>query len=127
MVLKPGEKLVVLKPTVVKKLEEYYKSGTIKAPDFTNFVNELLLMNVEKDAFLRKYAPKLAKVAYEDNILFIKDFELDRTVEIYLRDHHLYCNLDNSKDCVHIHYALALPEVGRLQIRRPSKSDTEAD
>jgi hypothetical protein len=60
----------------------------------------------------------LSKVGYEDDILFIRDTKLGKTAEIYLRDRSRYCNVCESKDCVHIHYALALPEVAKLYIRR---------
>jgi hypothetical protein len=83
-----------------------------------DYINTVLMEPIERDKFLRSYAPSLSKVGYEDDILFIRDTKLDKTAEIYLRDRFLYCNVCESKDCVHIHYALALPEVAKLYIRR---------
>jgi hypothetical protein len=83
-----------------------------------DYINTVLMEAIEREKFLRSYAPSLSKVGYEDDILFIRDTKLGKTTEIYLRDRSLYCNVCESKDCVHIHYALALPEVAKLYIRR---------
>jgi hypothetical protein len=83
-----------------------------------DYINSVLIQAIERDKFLQSYAPLLSKVGYEENILFIRDAKLDKTAEIYLRNTSLYCNVCESKDCVHIHYALALPEVAKLYLHR---------
>jgi hypothetical protein len=83
-----------------------------------DYINTVLLEAIERDKFLYLYAPSLSKVGYEGNILFIRDAKLGATAEITLRDRSLYCNVCESKDCVHIHYALALPETAKLYLRR---------
>jgi hypothetical protein len=83
-----------------------------------DYINTLLMEAIERDKFLQSYAPSLSKVGYEEDILFVRDAKLGKTAEIYLRDRSLYCNVCESKDCVHIHYALALPEVAKLYLRR---------
>ena len=83
-----------------------------------DYINTVLVEAIERDKFLQSYAPSLSKVGYEDDILFIRDIKLGKTAEIYLRDRSLYCNVCECKDCIHIHYALALPEVAKLYIRR---------
>ena len=83
-----------------------------------DYINTVLMEAIERDKFLNSYAPTLSRVGYQDNILFIRDAKLGKTAEIFLRDRSLYCNVCKSKDCVHIHYALALPEVATLYLRR---------
>jgi hypothetical protein len=83
-----------------------------------NYINNVLLEAIERDKFLYSYAPSLSKLGYEDNILFIRDAKLGKTTEISLRNRSLYCNVCNSKDCVHIHYAFALPEMAKLYLHR---------
>jgi hypothetical protein len=83
-----------------------------------DYINTVLMEAIERDKFLHSYAPSLSRVGYQDNILFIRDAKLGKTAEIFLRDRSLYCNICESKDCVHIHYALALPEVAKLYLRR---------
>ena len=83
-----------------------------------DYVNTVLMEAIERDKFLHSYSPSLSRVGYQDNILFIRDAKLGKTAEIFLRDRSIYCNVCESKDCVHIHYALALPEVAKLYLRR---------
>lgn len=83
-----------------------------------DYINTVLIEAIERDKFLHSYSPSLSRVGYQDNILFIRDAKLGKTAEIFLRDRSLYCNVCESKDCVHIHYALALPEVAKLYLRR---------
>jgi hypothetical protein len=83
-----------------------------------DYINSVLVEAIERDKFLQSYAPSLSKVGYEGDILFVRDAKLRETAEIYLRDRSLYCNVCESKDCVHIHYALALPEVAKLYLQR---------
>jgi hypothetical protein len=87
-----------------------------------DYINTVLVEAIERDKFLQSYAPSLSKVGYEEDILFVRDAKLKETAEIYLRDRSLYCNICESKDCVHIHYALALPEVAKLYLQRLTSS-----
>jgi hypothetical protein len=86
-----------------------------------DYINSVLKEAIERDKFLQAYAPYLLKVGYEGNILFIKDSKLRKTAEIHLRDRTLYCNICESKDCMHIHFSLALPEAAKLFLTRPTK------
>ena len=83
-----------------------------------DYINMVLLEAIERDKFLHTYAPSLSKLGYEDNILFIRDAKQGKTAEIYLREKSLYCNICESKDCVHIHYALALPEIAKMYLKK---------
>jgi len=86
------------------------------------YINTVLVEAIERDRFLQAYAPFLSKIGFEDNILFVRDSKLGKTAEVYLRDRTLYCNVCDSRDCIHIHYALALPEIAKLYLRKPSSS-----
>ena len=102
---------------VYQKISEIAKENNRPIKDF---VNELLLMNIEKDNFLKSYAPYLSKAGSHENSLYIKDHNVNRTAEVILKDHTLFCILDNSKNCIHVHFALALPELGKLNIKKPA-------
>lgn len=79
------------------------------------YINEILVMNIEKDQFLKKYAPYLEKVGFRDNVLILKDSKKVEYIEVFLKNDKLYCSADEDKDCMHIHFALAMPELGRLK------------
>lgn len=83
------------------------------------YINSVLVDAIERDRFLQSYAPYLSKIGYQDNILFIRDAKANKTAEVYLKDRTLYCGLCESKDCNHIHYAFALPEISKMFLKKP--------
>jgi hypothetical protein len=83
------------------------------------YINSVLADAIDRDRFLQSYAPYLSRIGYQDNILFIRDAKESKTAEIYLKDRMLYCGLCESKDCSHIHYALALSEVSKMFLKKP--------
>ena len=117
MVKRGGKDVITVE--IFKETYDSMKAiATKKRWSTKDYINTVLLEAIERDKFLHLYAPLLSKVGYEDNILFIRDAKLGKTTEISLRDRSLYCNVCDSKDCVHIHYAFALPEMARLYLHR---------
>ncbi|HXV45696.1 MAG TPA: hypothetical protein VD736_03385, partial [Nitrososphaera sp.] len=120
MVKRGGKEVITVE--IFKETYEVMKAIAAKRRWNTkDYINTVLMEVIERDRFLQSYAPSLSKIGYENNILFIRDAKISKTAEIYLRDRALYCNVCDEKDCVHIHYALALPEVAKLFLRKPSK------
>lgn len=110
----PGSKR---KPTVAIKDDVYEKAKTKAAEKgltLVDYVNETISLSVEKDAFLKTYAPHLEKISTGDTII-LRDNKIKKIVEVYLKDAKMHCTNDESHDCIHIHFALGLPEVGRLK------------
>jgi hypothetical protein len=58
------------KETIDKELASFYQSGLRAAPDFTSFVNELLLDVVKKEDFLSQYKP-FSHLSYGDIMLLV--------------------------------------------------------
>ena len=83
------------------------------------YINSVLQGVVVREKFLKVYMPFLHKVGFESNILFVRDSKLQNTAEVHLRDRTLSCNICESKDCIHVQYALALPEAVNLYLKRP--------
>lgn len=120
MVKRGGKEVITVE--IFKETYDVMKASAEKKRWNTkDYINTVLLEAIERDKFLQSYAPSLSKIGYEGNILFIRDAKKNKTAEIYLRDRALYCNLDDEKDCVHIHYALALPEAAKLFLRKPER------
>jgi hypothetical protein len=46
-----------------------------------------------------------------DSSVFIKDRNKNRVIELIVRDGDLWCDLDKAKDCSHIGFAWAIPQV----------------
>lgn len=120
MVKRGGKEVITVE--IFRETYEFMKSVAEKKRWNTKeYINSILKEAIERDRFLQVYAPFLVRVGYEGNILFIRDSKIGKTAEILLREQVLYCNLCESKDCIHIHYALALPEVAKLYLKRAAK------
>ena len=118
MVKRGGKEVVTVE--IFKDTYDTMKSTAEKMRWNTKeYINSVLAEALERDKFLQAYAPYLSKVAYQENILFIRDAKKNKTAEVFLKDRALYCGLCESKDCVHIHYAFVLPEVAKLFLKRP--------
>ena len=105
------------KPTVAIKDDVYEKAKTKAAEKgltLVDYVNETILQSVEKDAFLKTYAPHIEKISTGDTII-LRDNKTKTIVEVYLKDGKMHCSSDGSHDCIHVHIALGLSEVGRLK------------
>ncbi|MEO9320800.1 MAG: hypothetical protein ABI361_09020 [Nitrososphaera sp.] len=123
MPLKEGSKNVPLRPALVLRLAERWNETKKVVPntsqEFGGYVNELLTEVLDKDDMVRKMAPHLSLSAVSPAMLFIRDQRSGRTAEVYLHDQQLYCDLDRSKTCEHVQFAFAIPEVAKLQLKKP--------
>ncbi|MCS6768762.1 MAG: hypothetical protein NZ888_06335 [Candidatus Nitrosocaldus sp.] len=108
-----GYKRIPIKIEIYNKIKEEHKIRNIEY-SVSRWVSDLLLMNIEKYEYLRLYAPYISYKGVHENELFLRDEKLDRIVEVVLKDRTLFCRYCNKDDCIHIHYALVLPELGRL-------------
>lgn len=121
MVKRGGKEVITVE--IFKETYDVMKATASKRRWNTkDYINTVLTEAIERDKFLQTYAPFLSKIGFEENILFVRDSKLGKTAEVYLRDRTLYCNVCDSKDCLHIHYALALPETAKLYLRKPGSS-----
>lgn len=81
----------------------------------SGWILDSMLMQIEKDDFLRTYAPYLEKMAINDNSVLIKDQKLKRIVEVSYKNKKFWCDVCEKDSCPHIHFALALPELAKLK------------
>lgn len=109
-----GYKTLSIKEEVFNKAEKQFNEKNIKE-SFSSWISEYLLLNLEKDEFVKNYAPFLSKIGIEGNRITIRDEKKDKLTDVYFKNNQLYCNLDEATDCIHIHYVLCLPELARLK------------
>ena len=114
--IKKGNKLVELREEVVKGLVTAFGSGLRAAPDFTTFVNELLLDVVRREQFLSRYKPfsHLTYAGSHAGSLFVKDKQRKLVAEIIFRDGLVFCDSpDSASDCEHARFATSLIDVAK--------------
>lgn len=109
-------------------------SSLAEARDSTikHFINEYLLLNIERDELLNDYAPFLSLDNVGNKAIYIHDARPNFhqiPVMVIIRDVQgsndkrveLECTTDKSKDCIHVQYCLSLPELGKLNIIKKSR------
>jgi hypothetical protein len=85
---------------------------------FSKYVNDLIIETIEADENLSLTAPFMQKIGLQDNSIMIKDNKIDRIVEVQVHGKDLICMYDEKKDCMHVGYAYAIPEVYRVMSER---------
>ena len=85
---------------------------------FSKYVNDLIIEQVEADENLALSAPFMEKIGLEGNSIMVKDNKIGRIVEVQVHGKDLICMLDERKDCIHVGFAYAIPEVYRLMSER---------
>jgi len=111
---------------ITEKLLDKHKQALENSPtktkdDFGGYVNDLLLSVIEKDEFLRIFAPAISVIDIYKDTIYLKENKKGRaeTIEVYLKNNELYCSKDNTDNCIHIKYAFAIPEIAKLNLRKP--------
>lgn len=78
-----------------------------------NLVDDVM---IKKKFFNEVYAPKLSLISVEEDSILIRDdsAKSTRLAEIKLHNNKFSCSLDDGTTCLHIQYALILPEIGKV-------------
>jgi hypothetical protein len=69
---------------------------------------------LERRKILRE-AHFISLIGFADDAVILKDVRKDgRLIEVQIRNNYLKCLHDNNSDCIHVGFALALPEVRKI-------------
>jgi len=122
----PRSRTISLRVDLTEKLKNKHDKDLKIKPtktkeDFGGYVNDLLSSVLEKDEFLKIYAPSINVIDIVDDVLYLRETKngKPKTIEVYLKDTELYCVFDDSFDCRHVKYAFAIPEVAKLNLKKP--------
>ena len=109
----PGQKTVTVSGKALRELEDNYKAEKAKQPNlsFATFISESALIELERRKILRE-GQFISLVGFGDDVVILKDVRKDgRLIEVQIRNRCLKCLQESSFDCIHVGFALALPEV----------------
>ena len=121
-----GFKVITVREEVYNRIYKLYKETSRKYDNFTSWATEYLLEKVEEDELLRQYAPGLNFISTEGNVVFIKDWFIDRIVEVEIHDQDigkrfLYCRHCEREDCMHVGFCFAIREVNKILVEKGFK------
>ncbi len=106
-----GFKSITVTEEVHKRL--FSKSEKEKV-SISYLASHILASSMEAEEKLGRYAPLIELLGFEDNYVLLKDRKLNRVADVYMHDKELFCALDESKNCIHISFCQALPQVRRV-------------
>jgi hypothetical protein len=110
------QKTITMSGETLRKLEREYKTEKGKQPglSFSGFISENAIMELERKKILRE-AQFISVIGFQDNLLYLKDVREDQKfVEVQILEKKLKCLTENSYNCIHVGFALALPEVRKV-------------
>lgn len=118
--VKRGGKEIVTVNIYKENYEILKKKAYSKRYTAEEYINSLLSINIEKDAFLARYAPHLSLDSMQEpNLIMLMDTDKRGLVDVRVIDGELHCDDHKTTDCVHTHFVWAMPEVAKLNIKRP--------
>lgn len=112
---RPEQKSLTMSGRKLKELEDNYDIEKRKRPDlsFAGFVSELALFELARRNMLKEAGFISLAAPPDGNTVLLRDARKgDRIFEVIVKpDKKLRCVQDKDYDCVHVGFALALPEV----------------
>jgi hypothetical protein len=110
-----GQKTITVSGKNLKELERRYLVEKNNKPNlsFAAFVSDSALMELERRRILSE-AQFISLIGIQENVIYLKDYrKSERFIEVYLKNKKLKCICRQQSDCIHVGFALALPEVRR--------------
>ena len=77
----------------------------------SGYISYMLEDRMREDEATATSAPKMRKISVEGDRVILHDTMANRVAEVAVRDGTLFCHLCEKKDCIHVGFALSLPEV----------------
>ncbi|MBI5147116.1 MAG: hypothetical protein HZA84_07870 [Thaumarchaeota archaeon] len=113
---KAGFKSITVSEEVYDKFFDVFEKNkpdlTMKGINsFSGYVTYMLEQTMQKDKTFARYAPKLEKIAIDEDRVVLKDNIKNRIAEVTIQKGELFCQLCEEKDCVHVGFVFSLPDV----------------
>ena len=107
-----GQKTITMSGKRLERLEKEFQQNKSKqlGSSFSAFIADAALIELERRELINQ-AAYISLIAINDNVIILKDVEKRSFAEVYLRNRTLKCDTCNQDNCIHVGFALALPEI----------------
>jgi predicted CopG family antitoxin len=121
-----GYTTITVRQEVYDKILKAYKERVKSSISFSAWLSDYILEHLEEDELLSHYAPGLELIGVEYDTAFIKDWFIDRIVEVVISDQgigkrFLYCRYCERDDCLHVGFCFAVREINKVLVERGFK------
>jgi len=121
-----GYTTITVRQEVYDKILKAYKERVKSSISFSAWLSDYILEHLEEDELLSRYAPGLELIGVEYDTAFVKDWFIDRIVEVVISDQgvgkrFLYCRHCERDDCLHVGFCFAVREINKVLVERGFK------
>jgi hypothetical protein len=120
--VKRGGKMVTPVDIYMENYSILREQASKKRYFIKDYINQILDLAIQKDKFLERYAPFLSVDSFIDDRITLLDSNPSskfKYIDVKVRDHELICEQDETTDCVHCHFVWAIPEIAKLNLKKP--------
>ena len=113
---KAGFKSITVSEEVYDKFYDVFEKNKSElmmkgVNSFSGYVTYMLEQMMQKEKTFARYAPKIEKVAVDEDRVVLKDNIKNRIAEVAVQRGELFCQLCEEKDCVHVGFVFSLPDI----------------
>ena len=110
-----GQKTITMSGKRLERLEQEFQQNKSRqlGSSFSAFIADAALIELERRKLINQ-AAYISLIAINDNVIILKDVNEGSFAEVYLRDRILKCDTCKKNDCIHVGFALALPEIRKF-------------
>ena len=113
---KGGFKSITVSDTVYDRFNASYQQKKSDLAhkgirSLSGYVSHMLEERMQEDKVLARHAPLIKKISVDQDRIVLLDEMKNRIVEVTFQEGALFCQLCEEKDCLHVGYALAQPEI----------------
>ncbi|MGD9674670.1 MAG: hypothetical protein AB7U98_14480 [Candidatus Nitrosocosmicus sp.] len=95
-----------------------------KGGTFTDFVNDTLSSHIDRDRFVKMYAPHVTEDFVSNNAIYLNDSKLNKTAIVKLKEYpdtdldnsgfYAVCEICESDSCIHVRQVLVTGSILKL-------------
>ena len=107
-----GQRTITMSGKRLEKLEKKFEQNKSKqlGSSFSAFIADAAIIELERRELINR-AAYISLIAINDNVIILKDNKKGNFAEVYLKNQTLKCDTCKDENCIHVGFALALPEI----------------
>lgn len=113
---KEGFKSITVSETVYNRFNDAFTSSKEELAvrgvrSLSGYISHLLEDRMQENEAMALHAPRMKKIAVDDDRVVLLDSKANRIAEVVLQNGQMFCQLCEENNCLHVGFAYALPEV----------------
>ncbi len=116
---KEGFKSITVSETVYNRFNDAYANSkdTLAVQgirSLSGYISYMLEERMQENEAMARHAPRIKKIAVDDDRVVLLDTKLNRIAEVAVQNGVMFCQLCEEKNCLHVGFAYAMPEIYKV-------------